>query len=85
MLTFLLHKSATTCQISSNLVSTFKLKFLLSKILKTENFGLRLLRSGHSNSAHVFGTPCKVRWFIKTETVVVSTYLKKLSFSVGSK
>ena len=88
ILTFLLHKSANTYQIYSNSMSTkstFKLKFLLSKILKTEKLSLWLPRSGHSNSAHVFRTPCKVRCFIKTEAIVIYTYLKKLSLSVGSK
>ena len=38
ILTFLLHKSATTYQICSNLVSNFKLNCPLSKILKMEKY-----------------------------------------------
>ena len=39
ILTFLLLKSATTDQICANLVSAFKLKSLLLRILKTEKIG----------------------------------------------
>ena len=48
ILTFLLHESATTYQINSNLVSQLKLNALQLKILKTEKLDKCLLHSSHA-------------------------------------
>ena len=57
--TFFRKKSPITGQIHSNSVPNSQLKFLLFTNLEKGKFGLWLLRSSHSNSRNIFGTPIK--------------------------
>ena len=51
---FVIHKSATACDLYAKSMSSFDLQSLLPKILKTEKLDQWLLHSNYSNSEHVF-------------------------------